>query len=171
MAEAKLNYNHLVDEIQFIDPKGDTLALANEKTIKLISITNDTFYYGPGYVRLLAANSIVKLAGKKIWAVGDTRKIGAYNTANSSSFITTYSSYTEHGKSFDLTIMEDMDLRKVEHYFFGDKYNAFVLATKKNLLTLFPKQQRQIQTYLKENKIDFNRKEDLEKVVQFLAQL
>src|SRR6185295_15738737 len=36
-APGKLNYNRLVAELQFIDPKGDTLSLANEKNI-LIAI-------------------------------------------------------------------------------------------------------------------------------------
>jgi hypothetical protein len=170
-AEAKLNYSHLVDEMQFVDAKGDTLALANEKTIKFISIANDTFYYDQGYVRLIAGNNVVKLAEKQVWVLGDTRKIGAYKTANSTSFITAYGSYTEHGKSYDLTTNEDVDLRKAERYFFGDKYNRFVLASKKNLLMLFLKEQRHIQTYLKENKVDFTDKEDLEKVVQLLGHL
>ncbi len=171
VTDAMLNYSHLVDEMQFINPAADTLAIANEKTIKFISIANDTFYYTEGYIRLIAANSIVKLAVKQVWAVGDVKKIGAFNTANSTSMITSFSSFSEHGKSYDLTIMEDMNLRKIEHYFFGDKYNSFVFASKKNLLMLFPKQQQQIQRYLKENKPDFTKKEDLEKLVEFLAQL
>jgi hypothetical protein len=36
---------------------------------------------------------------------------------------------------------------------------------------LFPKEQRQIENYLKENKIDFSNKNDLEKLVGFLGQL
>src|SRR3712207_5371463 len=60
--EAKLNYSRLVDEMHFIGPKGDTLALANEKNIKHVAIGNDTFYYDGGYVRLLSAGPLVKLA-------------------------------------------------------------------------------------------------------------
>src|SRR4030095_15977959 len=43
--EATLNYNYLVNEMHFISPKGDALALANENNIKYISIGNDSFYY------------------------------------------------------------------------------------------------------------------------------
>lgn len=99
-AEAKLNYSCLVDEIHFIDPKGDTLALADEKTIKFIVIDSDSFYYDDGYVRRIAGSDVAKLAVKQVWVVGDTRKIGAYNTANTTSSITSYTSYTERGRTY-----------------------------------------------------------------------
>src|ERR1041384_1024475 len=50
-APGKLNYNRLVAELQFIDPKGDTLSLANEKNILIALVGTDTFYYNEGYVR------------------------------------------------------------------------------------------------------------------------
>ncbi len=170
-AEAKMNYNRLVDEMHFIDPKRDTLALANEKLIKWIAINQDTFYYDQGYVRLISSTDVAKLAVKQVWIMGDTRKIGAYNTANSTSSITSYSSYSAGSRIYNLFVNEEVVLRKVEHYYFGDRYNHFVLAGKKNLLMLFPKEQRRIEVYLKENKIDFSNKDDLEKAVQFLDHL
>ncbi len=66
-SSAKLNYSLLVDQIQFIDPKGDTLSLANQTTIQVISIDQDSFYYDKGYLRLVVGNKLVKLAEKKIW--------------------------------------------------------------------------------------------------------
>ena len=50
-APGRLNYNRLIAELQFIDPKGDTLSLANEQTIRTVFIGADTFYYSDGYVR------------------------------------------------------------------------------------------------------------------------
>src|SRR5678809_1505707 len=43
-----MNYNHLFDQMLFINDKADTLALADEKTIKYIVILRDTFYYDKG---------------------------------------------------------------------------------------------------------------------------
>ncbi len=41
--------------MQFIDPKGDTLALANESTLNFISIGADTFFYkNKGYIEQVA---------------------------------------------------------------------------------------------------------------------
>ena len=170
-AEAKLNYNRLVDEMHFINPKGDTLAVDNEKNIKYIVISNDTFYYDGGYVRLLSTGNFAKLAIRQVWMISDTRQVGAYNTTNNPGSILSYTSINEGGRLYDLTVNEDVILTKVELYYFGDSYNHFVIAGKTNLLMLFPKEQRRIGMYFKENKINFNNKDDVEKIVQFLEHL
>lgn len=167
----KLNYNRLVDEMHFINGKGDTLALANERDIKYIVIGNNTFYYDQGFLRVLAAGNLVKLAIKQVWIISDTRQVGAYNSTNNSVSMTSFTSYNEGGRLYDLIVNEDVILKKAENYYFGDTNNHFLLAGKKNLQMLFPKEQRRIEMYLKENKVNFNKMEDLQKIVQFLDTL
>jgi hypothetical protein len=171
VAEVKMNYNKVLDEMHFIGPKGDTLALANEGTVKFIAIGEDSFYYDQGYVRNILGASIVKLAVKQVWKVVGNNKRGAYNSASSSSAISSKSSYSNGRGLYKLNVDEDMVLSKVELYYFGDKYNHFVLAGKKNLLMLFPKEQQRIGMFLTENKVDFSNRDDLEKTVRFLEQL
>src|ERR1700712_5283487 len=50
MSQAKLNYNFLNGEVQFINDTGDTLSLANELTIKYLTIAKDSFFYSDGYL-------------------------------------------------------------------------------------------------------------------------
>ena len=172
-AVAKMNYSRLSDQMLFIDHKGDTLALADEKIIKFIAIDQDTFYYDEGYIRLIADYGIVKLAQKQAWVVADVRKIGPHNTPTSTVAITSLSSYTDRAaraKSYDLLINEDMLIRKETQYYFGDRYNQFARAGKKKLLLLFPKEHLSLENYLKENKVNFDKKDDLEKLAQFLGQ-
>jgi hypothetical protein len=170
-AMALMNYNSLFDQVLFIDPKGDTLALKDEKTIKLITINKDTFYYDEGYVRLVASNGVIKLAEKRIWEVADIRKIGSHDRPANTFSITSYTSLTDRlGKTYDLVLNEDLVFRKKTSYYFGDQYNHFVPASKKNVLSLFPKQQSRLAHYLKENEINFTRREDLQKLVQFIEQ-
>jgi hypothetical protein len=170
-AEAKMNYNRLLDEMHFIDPKGDTLALANEKTIKFITLGKDSFYHNEGYLRRVSGNNVGKLAVKQVWRFADKKKASAYNITSSVSSISSRSSYYDGRRFHNLAVKEDIVLSKVEQYYIGDKYNRFVLAGKKNLLMLFPKEQNRIDMYLKENKVHFSNKEDLEKIVQFLEHL
>ena len=94
-AVAKMNYTRLFDQMLFIGPKGDTLALADEKNIKFITIEQDTFYYDEGYVRLIMNKGDVKLAEKQVWVVADVRKIGSHNKATSTVAITSIDSYTD----------------------------------------------------------------------------
>ena len=169
---AKMNYSRLFDQMLYVDPKGDTLALADEKTIKFITVDLDTFYFDEGYVKLVANNNFVKLAEKQIWVVADIRKIGTHNKSTTTFAVESFSTYTngsDAAKSKDLILNEDIVLRKETQYYFGDEYNHFVRAGKKKLLQLFPKEQLSIENYLKENNVNFDKKEDLEKLVQFLS--
>jgi hypothetical protein len=174
-AMAMMNFTRLYDEMLFINPKGDTLAVADEKTIKFIIVDQDTFYYDEGYVRIIVDYGDVKLAEKQIWVVADTRKIGTHNKSTSTVAITPLSNYSDDGiaraKSYDLLINEDMVIRKETQYYFGDQNNHFVRAGKKKLLLLFPKEQLSLENYLKENKVNFDKKDDLKKLAQFLGQL
>lgn len=168
-----LNYSRLGDQILFINNKDDTLALANEKTIKFIAIAQDTFYYDEGYVRLISNNGFVKLAEKQVWVEKEVRKMGTHNRPSSTVNIvslSTYSDETLRAKSHDLIMNEDVLIKKEIQYYFGDRYNHFVLARKNKLMQLFPKEQLTLEKYLDENKVNFDKKDDLEKLAQYLAQ-
>ena len=168
---ARLNYNRFLDEMHFIDLKGDTLNIAYPGTIKFIRISNDLFYYDNGYVKLIKDNNTIKLAAKQTLRMSGKNKIGAYNTASTTSAIDSYSSLTIDHKNYNLTPREDIKLTKRTDYYFGDKYNHFVLANKKNLLRLFSKQNGALTAYLKENDVDFTNREDIEKLFHYLANL
>jgi hypothetical protein len=173
-AGAKLNYTRLYDQMLFIDPKGDTLALADEKTIKFIVVDKDTLYFDEGYVRLISNYGEVKLAEKQLWVVADVRKMGTHDTPKNTVAITSVGNLADpagRAKSYDFLLNEDIIIKKEIQYYFGDEYNHFARASKKRLLLLFPKDQPGIENYLKENKVDFDNKSDLEKLAQFLDQL
>ncbi len=61
VAGSKMNFNFLLETMQFVDDKGDTLTLANETTIKFISIGQDTFYFNEGYLQLVSTNGNTEL--------------------------------------------------------------------------------------------------------------
>ncbi len=140
---------------------------------KFIVINQDTIYYDEGYIRLIADNGVLKLAEKQTWVMSDVRKVGSHNTAKSSVAITSLITYSDEGaraKSYDLVINEDIIIRKETHYYFGDTDNRFARTGKKKLLLLYPKAEMALEAYLKENKVNFDKKEDLEKLIQFLGQ-
>ncbi len=172
-APAKLNYNSLFGQMLFVDNKGDTLALSDENTIKFIIINKDTFFFNQGYMRLFLDNGVVKLAEKQTWVVADVRKMGTHNRQANTFAVTSFSTYadvTNGSKSYDLILNEDIVLKKEIEYYFGDRYNDFIRTSKKGLVQIFAKDQQRIENYLKENKVNFDKKDDLEKLAQFLAQ-
>ena len=168
---AKLNYYKLLDEMLFINLKGDTLSIANPGTIRLIRINNDVFYYDDGYVRLIKDTNGIKLAVKQTLKVSGKDKIGAYGIPNPTSAIDSYGKLIDQSGSYNLVPREDIMLAKKTQYYFGDRYNRFVWATRKNLLQQFSKHSRVLNSYLKENNLDLNSREDIEKLLRFLASL
>ena len=174
VADPYMNYNRLYDQMLFINEKGDTVALDDEKNIEFIVNDWDIFYYDKGYMRLIADDSVVKLAEKQVWVLADIRKVGSHNRPTTTVAITSLSHFSngqDAAKSKELIMNEEIVLRKETGYYFGDKYNHFVRASKKSLLNRFHKEQLSIENYLNENKVNFDKKEDLEKLFQFLRQL
>jgi hypothetical protein len=170
---AKLNYHRFLDAMLYIGFKGDTLKIINSATIKFICIKNDMFYYDDdnGYVSLINDTNGIKLARKRTLRISDRAKIGGYGMANPTSSITNYSTYFTQTSSYNLVPLEDITLVRKTEYYFGDKYNKFVIATKKNLSQKYSKNSKTVNTYLKDNNIDLNKKQDLEKLFEFLASL
>ena len=174
VADPYMNYNRLYDQMLFISEKGDTLALTDVKNIEFIVNDWDVFYYSGGYLRLIADDTVIKLAEKQIWEVADIRKMGTFNTPTNTVAITSvgyFSDGRDAAKSKELILNAETLLRKETQYYFGDKYNHFVRASKKKLMDLFPKDEQRIENYLKENKVKFDKKDDLEKLCKFLHQL
>ncbi|MDB5196839.1 MAG: hypothetical protein JWP88_1210 [Flaviaesturariibacter sp.] len=170
-AAAKMNYNSLYDQMLFINPKGDTLAITDEKNIKYVALSSDTFYYHEGYIKLVANTGNIKLAEKRIWEIADIRKMGAHNKEVNTYAVTTVRTITDGvGRTYDLTLPEDLVLRKKSVYYLGDRLGLFVPADRKNLNHHFPKEAINLTNYLKENKVDLKNKSDLVKLINFMDQ-
>ena len=91
VADPYMNYNRLYDQMLFITEKGDTLALTDEKNIEFIVNDWDIFYYDEGYLRLIADDTLIKLAEKQVWVVADIRKMGTHNRPTTTVAITSLS--------------------------------------------------------------------------------
>lgn len=77
----------MTETMQFIDPKGDTLALANENTLNFISIGADTFFYNnKGYIEQLTDYTVTKLLLRERIKTSE-EKIGAFGIPSSTTNI------------------------------------------------------------------------------------
>jgi hypothetical protein len=166
---AMMNYNTLFNEMLFIDAKGDTLALEDQQTIKFISLGSDTFCYNESYIKIIASNRVIKLAEKAVWELADNRKIGSHNRPSTSFAISSYLTENDRFRRDGIVFTEDQVYRKKGIYFFADQFNNFILANKKNLMELYAKNHKLIVDYLDDNKVRFEHKEDLVKLVDFLG--
>jgi len=163
----KFNYHLLNQEVQFISSSGDTLALADPLSINHITMDSNLFYYAEGYHEVLLNHESLKLT-RKIRLDIKSEKIGAYGQASPSGSIRTPNKLILANTGKDLTINQDMIVQKEYTYFWLDKYSTVLKATKGNLLRMLsPDKKRDIEDYLKKNKIDFSKEGDLKKLLRY----
>src|SRR6185503_8988439 len=171
-AMVKLNYNKVFGEMQYIDPKnGDTLSLAEEKNIRFVAIEKDTFYFDEAWLQFISGNSTLKMAKKELLEMSNKEKLGVFGTPTLGGSIETFNKFTGSQHMKDLVANERISFSEHVSYYFGDRFNHFSKANKKGLLKMYGKQEKELDKWLDENKIDFSKQEDLKKLFTYLETL
>jgi hypothetical protein len=135
----QFNYNFVLDEIQFLSTKGETLAIAEPVTLRNVVIDTITFYYDKTYLQEIFAAGSFKLAGKPMLVKTSEKKIGGYEMPLSSGAVITYGTVGGNSSNYyRLSLNKDVYFEKVVHYYLGDAFNHFVRADKKGFREVFP---------------------------------
>lgn len=174
VSTAKFNYNRLLGEMHFIDPKGDTLALANDPTIQAVTIGPDLFYYEypKSYWLLLTDYDSGKLMVKRSVVLIDREKEGGYGQSTGTSSVKNTTTLSSGNSSLArLSNRADLLFSKKDEYKLMDKNNKFYNANQGGFLSLFSKNKQVIKQYLKENNIDFRQEADLKKALDYCSHL
>jgi hypothetical protein len=181
---ALLNYNRLYWEMQFIDSKGDTLALVEENSLKKIAIGEELFYYvnKTGFVEVITAQFPVKLARKQnleisrssFKLVGPSRGVfagGPGNNMNGTAGTgSTHTSGLSYRELYTQKAPGELQLAMQSSYYFVDQNERIYRAQRSTLLKLFGRHKKAIEDYIDTNLLDFTEEEDLKKLLAFCAQ-
>lgn len=159
----KFNYNCLIDELQFLSGK-DTLSLAEPELLRKVDIDSIVYYYEKGYLRQVLKTDKYTLVVRERLTLGDRRKSGAYGSTSGTSAIDNYSNIYRDGRAFQLESKEDVFFKKEYALFLGDTYDRFVQADKKGFYDLFAGKRNDINNFIKAEKINFNKAEDVKKL-------
>jgi len=165
----KLNYNLLLGEIEFINER-DTMVISRKKDVKLITVAQDTFLYRNGYLRLIHSGSVKVCLSDKI-KLKDVVKKGAMGTANRTSSVDSYTILPVDYKLYDLVYAEDLEFQRSLGYFILTSSGDLIDFRKKNVLELYPDNETDIQKYLKSNKVNFEKQEDILRFADYLEGL
>jgi hypothetical protein len=168
--KSNLNYNKVIGTIQFIDEKGDTLALSNEEQIKTVSIGTDVFFYTPSCMLELTDGGKFKLVKNERVRVADNQKVGTYGIPNSTGTITSVDRGTRAVFN-QLDVNESILLNKTTTFYLELAKNELVPVSKKTILGMFPKHENDIKEYIKSKQINFTKEDDLVELTRFLTQL
>jgi len=163
---APMNYNALFGEMQFINTKGDTLSLSDEKKIRLIVINKDTFYYSDGYLELVLDDGNVKLAKKTLISFANRQKLGGFGESSQGS-IETYGVLSNQSYLKELVANEVITMAKDSVFYIKDALNNFKELNKKTLQDIYPKNEKDLKNYLKEHRVRFSDEEDLKKLILY----
>jgi len=162
------NFNFLSGEIEFIKSK-DTLMITDKSDLLLIVVAQDTFYYHNGYLQLIQ-NGWLKVGLKRSFAIKDIRKKGAMGTINRSAASESYDYLLANAQSLNLVADIDMVLQKEELYFYSTSGDDFVRFSKKNIIKVIPGKENIVKNYIASNKIDFESREDILQLADFVNQ-
>jgi hypothetical protein len=163
----KLNYNILLNEMQFITNKGDTLAIAYPETIKNLTIDTSYYLYDKTYIHVIVQIDSFRLGKKQLYLQSPYRTRSGYDAPTGAGSITTYSSLSSGFTNAKLQVKKDVQFEKEVLHVISDKFNHFFKADKKSFLNIFSKKRNEIENYMNENKINYLRQDDLEKLLMF----
>ena len=169
MGSSKMNYNFLDRELQFINGE-DTLALDKGEDIRYVVIEKDTFYFKENeWIRQVASSGRVRLAEVKFLAMVDLEKIGAYGQEISGNSVDVYM-VTAANMPKRLEANQVITFTMAKNFYFGDRYDNYRLANKKNISNMFGNKCPGIEKYLASEKISYHSSSDMQKLFDFINQ-
>jgi hypothetical protein len=159
------NYNLYSGRIQFINPRGDTLDLVNATSPDSIVFETSKFVYRDGFLEVIEQSDSLKLV-KKLVLKAQVESIGAYGQPNPTGSITNVKSIFTDGAVFSLVVNADIVLTEDINWFFINGRGEPLKANKTNLLKLLPtEKQARAESYLKQNRVSFQKEQDLKGLV------
>lgn len=171
---ARLNFNLMLREMQFLAATGDTMSLADEQTIRQIDLAGDAYIYDQknNVLKVLGTYGPAGLALEQSLKVANVDKVGGYGMSSGASSIRTYNSLpTGNGSTAKLEIKGDVVFSRQQIHYFINQNNLAFPASRKSILKLFPKQKSAVERYLAEHSVQFNQEEDLRELLEFCAGL
>lgn len=172
-SQAKLNYDLLTEKIFFIDAKQDTLALVNYKDVVIIQVGQRYLKpYNNYFIEVIArTKDDNELWLKRQLKKTDTEKAGAYGLPTSTSGVASINSINTGGGYFkEIEVKEWSKYSHTVAFYLSDGNNP-TTANKKAFLKMFSKQKKQIEAYLSENPVNFEKEEDLKRLLEYCQNL
>lgn len=171
LGSAMMNYSPLLEEMDFINEKMDTVALNDIESMKYIVIEKDTFYrVQKFFVQQIANNREIRLCERRNVALANREKVGGHGELQNGSSIQAIEQLSNSQNPLrQMVAQQVMTFSLDKTYYFSDKYGNFRLANRKNLLDLFGNQYPGLHDFLAVNKINYMKADDMKLVLEFLS--
>jgi len=170
-SKTRFNYHICNGEMQFIDAKGDTLSISATEYIDNISIgENAKFVFADKFYHEIVGETPAIKLGKRIRVnLENDRKTGHGKSDPSGSQMQLNNVVLAERT---VALSYDIEVLKTTSYYWIDSEFRAMPANKKNLLKLVEKdRQAKLQSFIEQNKTNFDSEEDLRKLLGFAATL
>jgi hypothetical protein len=170
--QLRLNFDNFHGLPKFIDKKGDTLVV-NDALVKSVHIKGRMFvkYEKGKYYQMLLANAPAQLGITRFWRIArlEARYLDASTGREEVSFSRDKGN-TYYSKKLGKTVKNEFRIYKLDTaYVLIDDKGKTHKATRGNLSKILPEQKNQIDSFLKEEDVDFDKEEDIKKLLLSLA--
>ena len=169
--KSNMNYNKVLGTIQFIDEKGDTLAITNEESISSINIGDDVFIYAPNCLLLLKKSDNATLYKNEMVRIADKHKTGGYGIPNTAGTIESIDRIDTKLNYNQMEINESLLISKVTTFYIENEKGEILTASKKNVLNMYSKHEDAIKSFIKSYGLDFTKEDHLIELTVFLSTL
>jgi len=177
---AKLNYNTLTQEMQFIGDGDKILSLGKPENVEYITMGGKVFFHSSGkkFAELLALGEVQLLVDRRTESDVMETKNGAYGRSSVTSATTSYSSAmvdVQRGGALNyvknLSEITNVRFKILDVFMLKEKGKFIKITGEKQFLKAFPKYVDDIKKYVASHKINFSNEQDLIKLTNFCNQL
>jgi hypothetical protein len=165
-----LNYNTISEKMVFTrdnkyydltNPEMvDTVYIQNRKFVPVGKMFYEALFFGPVSLYVQHKGSLLP-AGKAV-GYGGTSQVASTNYISSIKLSDT---------QVNLPIPGDYEVKISTDYWIQKENNWFDFNNEKQFLKLFPDKEAKLKSFIKENRIKFNRQDDLIKLVKYCSSL
>lgn len=165
----RLNYNYLLQTMQFVSDKGDTLVFADESSIRYIVIGTDTFINEHGFFeKAVAAPGFILAKRQSLKLRGGPQKLGAYGISTATLNIPSEDVSRAFGYTAKLDVNEEFNFTRKIAWFIKTGDNGFTELNKANIHQLFQSRATAVNGFIKANKLNLSRREDVLRLIKFI---
>lgn len=167
---ARMNLNYLLGGLEFINPKGDTLALEGISELAHVAIGTDTFFfYGGALEQVGSWKGVGRLLVRRVLRETGSSRIGGYEANDPAGATEAVTRYNANNQVRSLAVRERTTFVKEEKlYFWKDDTSEPTTVDRRALEKLFPGKKAQLDETLRSRKINLKKPEEVRNLIQEL---
>lgn len=165
-----MNYNLLTEKMVF-HQNGKPYDLAGIETIDSVFIQNTCFIPMGNIFYEVAVNDKATLLIQHRGSLIPPGKPAPYGGVSHTSSTTTYSSINTAGGTYNLKMPSDFSVNYHPVYLLRIDYEIHSFTKQSQFLKIFPGKESELKAFIKANKIRFDKKENLVKLIEYCNSL